>query len=249
MHARFDSDAASLAALLHDHFYLPEGVAKSAHDEQIRRLQKDYGRAKVARELATDLKIRKQLTQEMKGIRDALKTERGDLAVTEFFGNDVQLGKWFNRTPADLLKNSGAEDRWVRIADQVPYLDVAVAAFGTYAMAQEDHNRGWSWTHAIAADDGTNLVGIAAEVAIAETGPFAPLIGYAASSLVAEFTHSTHWSKNIHDHGVVVGVGYSLAQGTSHTIKSDFADEGAKVIGSFADPVGTAKGMWQGIFG
>ncbi|WP_269853460.1 hypothetical protein [Streptomyces sp. RPT161] len=48
---------------------------------------------------------------------------------------------------------------------------------------------------------------------------------------------------------VVGGVEYSLAQGPWHTIKGDFADEGAKVISSIADPVGTAKGMWQGIFG
>ncbi|MDF3292044.1 WXG100 family type VII secretion target [Streptomyces silvisoli] len=244
-----DADAASLAALLHDYFYLPEGMAKSAHDKRIRRLQAKYGDAKEARRIETDPKIRKQLTQDMKGIRDALKSERADLAVAEFFGNDVKLGKWFNRTPADLLKNMGAVDRWVRIADQVPYLDIAAATFGTYATAREDHNRGWSWTHSIAADGGANLVGIAAEVASAETGPFAPLIGYAASSLATEFTHSTHWSKNIHDDGVVLGVGYSLAQGTWHTIKSDFADEGAKVISSIADPVGTAKGMWQGIFG
>jgi hypothetical protein len=244
-----DADAASLAALLHDYFYLPEGMAKSAHDKEIRELEKKYGRTKAARGMATDPEMRKQLTQELKGIRDSLKSERAELAVAEFFGNDVKLGKWFNRTPAGLLKNMGAADHWVQIADQVPYLDVAAATFGTYVMAQEDHNRGWSWTHAIAADGGANLVGIAAEVAAAETGPFAPLIGYAASSLVTEFTHSTHWSKNIHDEGVVVGVGHSLLQGTWHTVKSDFVDEGAKVISSIADPVGTAKGMWHGIFG
>ncbi|PWI43898.1 hypothetical protein [Streptomyces sp. ICBB 8177] len=86
-------------------------------------------------------------------------------------------------------------------------------------------------------------------MASAETGPFAPLIGYAASSLVTEFTHSTHWTKNIDAHGVVAGVGYSLAQGAWHTAKNDFVDESAKVIDSIEDPVGTAKGMWHGVFG
>lgn len=88
-----------------------------------------------------------------------------------------------------------------------------------------------------------------AEIAAVETGPAAPAIGYVAGSAVNEFTHNTHWAKNIHNDGVVLGVGHSVAEGTWNTAKNDVWGMAKTAAKSATDPVGTAQNAWHGLFG
>lgn len=100
------------------------------------------------------------------------------------------------------------------------------------------------------ADGGANVAGIGVEVLTAETGPFAPALGYAASSLVNEYTHNVHWSQNIHNDGVILGVGKSVfVDGPEDRWKNDIKGMADKGVQAAEHPVATAKKLWRGIFG
>jgi uncharacterized protein YukE len=242
-------DDMALAALVHDYVYLPEDMAKRDLTKQLAAFKNYYSEIQHDRKHAGDKALKKQLTGEMKDMRDRMKGVNADLDSVAFRENELKKGKWFNTSAGDLLDRLGRDSRWIRVADQIPLLDVAAVTVGTYAQAKYDHDRGWGWTHAVVADGGANVAGVAAEILTVETGPFAPVIGYGVTSLINEYTHSTHWAKNIHDDGVVLGVGHSIVEGGWNTVKTDFVGMGGKIVKSAADPVGTAKSLWHGVFG
>ena len=114
-------------------------------------------------------------------------------------------------------------------------MDVVFAAWATEDMASRDHDRGWSWTHAILADGAANLTGLVVgteATRIPWIGPaVAPVLGYGSSAAVAEWTHNVEWDQNIHDHGVVTGTLYSIGEGGKKTWNSDV--------------VGVSKKLWH----
>ncbi|MGW7005461.1 hypothetical protein ACWGCW_22320 [Streptomyces sp. NPDC054933] len=242
-------DAAGLAALLHDYVYLPEDMQRRELTKQLATFQHYYDEVKFDRKHAGDAGLKRVLGDEMKDMRAEMKSARADLASVAFYEDEIKKGKWFNTSLGDVFEKLGKDSRWIRIADQVLVLDAAAVTIGTYAQAKYDHDRGWGWTHAVVADGGANIAGVAAEILTAETGPFAPVIGYGVTSLINEYTHNTHWARNIHDHGVVAGVGRSLVEGVVVTAKSDFADMSGKVVDSAEHPIDTAKNIWHGVFG
>lgn len=242
-------DDAALAALLHDYVYLPEDIARRNLTRQLSAFKDYYAEIKFDRKHAADAALKRQLTTEMKQMRERIKGAGADLDSVAFREGELKKGKWFNTSLGDLFGRVGGESRWIRVADQVPLLDAVAVTVGTYAQAKYDHDRGWGWTHAIIADGSANITGVGAEILSVETGPAAPVIGYGVTSLINEYTHSTHWTQNIHHDGVVVGVGHSIVEGGWNTAKTDFVDMGGKVMDSASDPVGTAKKMWHGVFG
>jgi uncharacterized protein YukE len=241
-------DDAALAALVHDYVYEPQDFAKLQLNGKIKDIEGYYADLKAQKGHGTQA-VKKQIRAEMAETRKNLRDLRGDVKSVSFYEDEIKKGKYFNTSLGSVLEKLGGKGKWIRIADQVPVFDVAAVTLGTYAQAKYDHDRGWGWTHSIVADGAANISGVAAEVATAETGPIAPIIGYGATSLINEYTHSTHWSQNIHNDGVVLGVGRSIGEGGYETLKTDFIGMGGKIMDSASDPVGSAKKLWHGVFG
>ena len=126
----------------------------------------------------------------------------------------------------------------------IPVVDVAAALAGAGFEAKEDHDEGWSWAHAALVDGGAAVGGVMAGIAVAAALPEAAtaagatlVAGIAVGSAlvigvgVDKIVHE-HWSEDIHDHGVLGGLGYGSWDVTKKT--------GAAI----ADD---AKGVWHGI--
>jgi hypothetical protein len=169
------------------------------------------------------------------------------------------LGRLFRYTVGD----AGEDLTGVKIAARwgggVPVLGVAAAGWLTYVQAREDHERGWSWEHAVLADGGANLAGLAAGTAT-EAGIGAALVaapeGVAAAGAVVggaavtygvgtygyELVHAGNWGENIRKDGVVKGIGESFGDAGKAWWDNDIKGMGDK-IGK------TAQGMWHSILG
>jgi hypothetical protein len=243
-------DDLAQAALVHDYVYLPGDMARrqlqteiDAFPDYYKKLRAQFRSAKAGSPLRAELK------SQMAEARRAVNAAHASLAEVDAYEATMMRGRYFNKSAGDLLAKLGKDSKWIRIADQVPLLDVAAATVGTYAQAKYDHERGWGWTHAVVADGSANVTGMATEVVAAETGPVAPVLGYGVTSLVNEYTHTVPWTQNIHDHGWVAGLGRSVVQGGVETGKTDFYEAGKKIGQSAMHPGGTAKKLWNGVGG
>jgi hypothetical protein len=138
----------------------------------------------------------------------------------------------------------------------VPVIDVAAAGLGTYFQATDDISKGESPTRAIAEDATSNVVGIAAGVAVGGAivagvaGAPVVVAGVAAvaggavavgvGDLVYEGFHE-HWDEDIQQDGVVGGV----TAGVGHM----FGNSG-KDLAHMGEGIGSgAKSLWHGVFG
>src|SRR5205807_1655693 len=98
-----------------------------------------YAEIKFDRKHAADAALKRQLTTEMKQMRDRVKGAGADLDSVAFREQELKKGKWFNTSLGDLFDRVGGESRWIRVADQVPLLDAVAVTVGTYAQAKYDH--------------------------------------------------------------------------------------------------------------
>ncbi|WEO94393.1 WXG100 family type VII secretion target [Streptomyces sp. FXJ1.172] len=140
----------------------------------------------------------------------------------------LRLGKGLEAVP-DVLK-------------ELPVLDVAAAGACGLIEAKGDHDKGWSWQHSVATDEGANVGGLVAGAVIASavmpaTAPAAAVavVGVGAaliSTSVIDHSLHEHWSEDIHDHGVVGGV----AVGAGHV-----------ATGVYHDGKRLAKDVWHGV--
>lgn len=140
----------------------------------------------------------------------------------------LRLGKGLEAVP-DALK-------------ELPVLDVAAAGACGLIEAKGDHDKGWSWQHSVATDEGANVGGLVAGAVIASavmpaTAPAAAVavVGVGAALLstsVIDRSLHEHWSEDIHDHGVVGGV----AVGAGHV-----------ATGVYHDGKRLAKDVWHGV--
>jgi uncharacterized protein YukE len=150
------------------------------------------------------------------------------------------------------------EGRIGKVLAGVPILGIAAAGVATYLQAKDDHEKGWSWGHAIVADGVPNAAGLvagtAAEVGLGVALVGAPegvaagavvlggiAVGYGVGAFGVELTHA-HWSDNIHRDGVVKGIGDSIAEAGKATWNNDVVGFGSR-IGS------SAKGVWKSVVG
>ncbi len=92
------------------------------------------------------------------------------------------------------------------------------------------------------------MTGVGVELLTAETGPFAPVLGYLSSSFVNEWTHNVPWTQDIHDNGVVLGVGLASMQGTADVWNNDVVGMGKQVVNSVEHPLSTVKSLWNSVF-
>jgi hypothetical protein len=169
------------------------------------------------------------------------------------------LGRLFRYTAGDAAEDLAGVKIAARWGGGVPVLGGLAAGWLTAVQAKEDHEKGWSWGHAILADGSANLAGLAAGTAT-EAGIAAALVaapeGVAAAGAVVggvavaygvgtygyELVHAGNWAKNIHQDGVIIGIGEGFSDAGKAWWHNDVQDMAEK-IGN------TAKSMWHSVFG
>ena len=243
---------------------IPAAVRAHLHD-LLDKAQDKYDAAKSAWQAARDATPPGQrMPTDVKAARsDALRdlnALKSDLGVMEHEAHplarflDLRVGDGLDALPRVGSAWASAADgsRVLRFLGDVPVIDVAAVAGGTYLQATDDIQKGENPVRAWGEDLASNAGGVAAGVAVgaAVAGGLAaagaaPLVAVGGAALVGgavavgvgdlvyEGFHE-HWDEDIQQHGVVVGI----ADGVGHT----FANTG-KDIGHMASSV------WHGIFG
>jgi hypothetical protein len=171
---------------------------------------------------------------------------------------DVNVGDVIGALPKAGAAFAEAADgsKSLSFLSDVPVIDVAAAGLGTYFQATDDISKGESPGRAIAEDATSNVVGVAAGLAVGGAivagvagapvvvAGAAAVVGGAVAvgvgDLVYEGFHE-HWDEDIQQDGVVGGI----AAGTGHM----FANTG-KDLGHMGEGIGHgAKSLWHGVFG
>ncbi|MFI1761381.1 WXG100 family type VII secretion target [Streptomyces sp. NPDC020800] len=146
---------------------------------------------------------------------------------------------------ADALRLGKGLEALPDVLKELPVVDVVAAGACGLLEASDDHDKGWSWQHSVAVDEGANLGGLAAGAAITAglvaTAPIDLTAGAVAavgvgavivSTSVIDHAFHEHWSEDIHDHGVVGGV----LTGAGH-VATETVDDGKRLV----------KDVWHGV--
>jgi uncharacterized protein YukE len=191
----------------------------------------------IPKDLPEDAAYRTSIQQvkALSGELDAAEAKRGIF--------DKTLNYKLADAARDLKMFEGL-DRLPEFLRDIPVLDIAAAGVVGVTEAQEDHDKGWSWTHSVLVDGGAALGGLAAGAAVVALAPevataaSAAAVGFAAAGTVMLGAYAIdhalheHWSEDIHDHGVLGGIAHGTADVVSGTFKSVGDD---------------AVGVWHGI--
>jgi hypothetical protein len=115
------------------------------------------------------------------------------------------------------------------------------------------HNHGWSPLHAVVADSVDTLAGVGAAAGVIALAPEAApaivvagagmAVGYEATEAVTALTHDAHWGANIHQYGVVSGIGHSFVD-AGHAFVESNVQTAEKVGHTVAS---AAKSVWHGV--
>ena len=97
-----------------------------------------------------------------KSTNAAIKVAQDDLIRLESIEAKFKGSKTLETSIADLSERLG-RGRAGFVADALPVVGVFLAGASTYFQAKQDHEEGWSWTHAIAVDGTSNVAGHAAD--------------------------------------------------------------------------------------
>lgn len=247
------ADLAGLGGVLKGYYVIPEGraddLAKNVADARVKysaeraKWKNSEPGSEARRTLAAEL--RKQRAE-----RTALasRLERAEALADRFKG-----GRLLDGSTADVFRGLGgeleADSKLSRVLDGVPGVDVALTGLATWAQMKDDHEKGWSWTHALLADGGANAAALAAGVAgdlIPAVGPFvSPVISYGVGAFVTEATHTGHWTEHIHDDGVVAGFAEGIADSGAAVWDNDVVGMGKKIAYDAGHPVEAAKSLWH----
>jgi uncharacterized protein YukE len=247
-------DIAALGVVLKGYYAIPNELAEDARTKLAKFNQKYKDTRYTRKHTQAGSKAKAALTAELKEMRADRKLLQTDMEVAEKFADHFKGGKLLSSSLGDLGHGLGIlEDgsKLSRLADGLPVVDVAFGALATWAQAKEDHDKGWSWTHAILADGGSNAAAIGAGLAtdcIPYVGPFlAPVVSYGVGAWTYEATHEGHWTEHIHEDGVVVGTAEGLWDTTKATWENDGVGMYNKVKTDVTHPVDAAKGLWHGV--
>lgn len=168
------------------------------------------------------------------------------------------LGRLFRYTIGDASEGLTGVKLAAKWGGGVPVLGMAAAGWLTYVQAKEDHEKGWSWGHAVIADGGSNLAGLAAgtgaEAGIAGALVAAPegvaagasVVGgvaaaYGVGTYAYELTHAAHWGDHIQKDGVIEGIGEGFSDASKEWWKTDVVGMGDKIGNS-------ASHVWHSVF-
>ncbi len=198
---------------------LPDGnAAKAAHKGVFAEFERLKADLEGAERLERKLPLYAELNTKLSDIGKAIP----------------EIGKVTSKLP-DFLK-------------EVPVVDVLATGVAVGFQVKDDMEKGWSGQHAVAADATAGAVGLGAGAGVLAlaTGPgFLVAAGAGAVAVgVGAFVYQgfhEHWGEDIHNDGVVGGVGEGMWHMVQHTGK-EFADIG-KGIG------GAATSAWHSVFG
>ncbi|NJC69605.1 WXG100 family type VII secretion target [Planosporangium thailandense] len=248
------ADAAALAAALKGYYALPNELSEIAQGE-LDEFNRRYKATQYERKHSTaGSKAKAELTEQLKQMRAERKLLQTDAEVAEKFADRFKAGRLLGSSVGDIADSMGVlsdGSKLSRVLDGLPAVDIVVGAFATWAQAKEDHEKGWSWTHAIIADGGSNAAAIGAGLAtdcIPGAGPFlAPAVSYGVGAWTYEAAHEGHWTEHIHEDGVAVGTAEGLWDTTKATWENDGYGMFKKVESDVQHPVDAAKSLWHGV--
>jgi hypothetical protein len=210
-------------------------------------------------------KIPDDIKVDHKATLQALNEANAELDSVERF--DSRWTKLIDLRISDVtpgLKAASEASRAARFLGDVPVVDVAAGIVATGLLSYDDMQKGDDWS-AVPKEASAQAAGIVAGVAagvavgvvvvggaalIGVSAPVIVVVGAAAivggvvafgvGDAVSNAWHE-HWDEDIHQYGVVGGVGHGLANVGTNTLK-DF--------GHVKDAIGsTATNLWKGIFG
>jgi hypothetical protein len=143
-------------------------------------------------------------------------------------------------------------DTQFKALDSIPVLGMLVAAGGVYLGTKDDMEKGWGFWHSVGVETGSAVLGIAAGSGVeawaaSEGAPVAVGVagsvfaGYGVGTYATELFKSGHWEHNIHSHGVISGIGDSVADASATWRDEDMAGFAGKIKNS-------AMSAWDDVF-
>jgi len=248
------ADVAILAASLKGYYALPNEYAEDAKSK-LDDFNKRYKDTQYARKhTPAGSPEKRALTAELAEMRAERKLLTTDLSAAEKLAGHFKGGHFLGSSLGDIADGLGVlQDggKMSRLLDGVPAVDVALGAFATWAQAKEDHEKGWSWTHAILVDGGSNAAAIGAGLAtdcIPYVGPvLAPFTSYGVGAFGYEAGHEGHWTEHITEDGWIKGIGEGFADTGKATWDSDVVGIYHKVGHDIQHPQEAAESLWHGV--
>jgi uncharacterized protein YukE len=250
------ADAAVLASVLRGYYTISTELSAKAK-ERLDDFNTEFENRRLAvKSTPGSSAARAALKADLPALIQMRKDLKTDLKSAERVADRFRGGRLLNTKVGDLVKGVvELEDagRLSKLLDSLPGIDVVVAGLATWAQSKEDHEKGWSWTHAILADGGSNVAGLAAGVGadfIPGVGLYiAPFIGYGVGAFTYETTHEAHWDEHTYEDGVFHGLVEGTIDSGKATWNIDVVDMTKKVGSDAAHPVEAAKSLWQGVQG
>jgi WXG100 family type VII secretion target len=250
------SDYVKLGAGVADLYAVP-AVATTLQSARAAKLEKLYVQAKNAYSVAGGKSAPRSeyalLKQAKKDSLGKLKSARADEVDAEKLADKFPGSRAAATDLEETLDKIGADLSKFKIFKAAPLVDVLATGYSVY---QDVHDSGWSPLHAVVADSADTLAGIGAAagvMAIVATAPIdVPVIavagvgaiaGYEGTEAATALTHDGHWGANIHQYGVVAGIGQSFEDAGSAFVK-DNVETGKKIRDG---AVGLAQKAWHGL--
>ncbi|MFJ8021950.1 WXG100 family type VII secretion target [Streptomyces sp. NPDC096311] len=144
---------------------------------------------------------------------------------------------------AEALRAGEGVEKLPDFLKEVPVLDIAAAGACGLLESSDDHDKGWSWQHSVAVDEGANFGGLAVGAAVtagvvaalpfeagAVTVAGIGIVAVVGATGIIDHSFHEHWGEDIHHHGVVGGVLHGTGNVLSET-GDDFKRLGKDVWG------------------
>jgi uncharacterized protein YukE len=248
------ADVAVLAAALKGYYALPNEYAEDAKTK-LGEFNRQYKDTQYARKHSpAGSKAKAALTAELADMRAERRLLQTDLTAAEDLAGHFKGGHFLGSSLGDIADGLGVlQDggKMSRLLDGVPAVDMVLGGFATWAQAKEDHEKGWSWTHAILVDGGSNAAAIGAGLAtdcIPYAGPvLAPFVSYGVGAFGYEAGHEGHWTEHITEDGWLTGTGEGLADTGKATWDQDVVGMYHKVGHDIQHPGEAAGSLWHGV--
>ncbi|WP_414168948.1 WXG100 family type VII secretion target [Streptoverticillium reticulum] len=251
------ADQLTLAEVLRGLYTAPAAVTEVGH-ERLERLQKQAADLKRAHAgVPKGSEEWDRMLEQRRTTRAALTEQRMSVSSVEGWAGKFKGSKGARLTVGEIA------DRFrggrTGAVGAMGALSGVLTGATVYCQAEEDHEKGWSWGEAVAKAGGPAVAGLASgvlvESGVAAIGAAAPPVAVAATGVAAgavlgygvgtfgyELTHRAHFSRHIHQDGVVAGIGEGFADAGRAWADNDAVDLWHKGQNS-------ARQVWRSLFG